>query len=150
MKYKLLSIQRKCLNDTFNLRKFGRNVRFEVAELEDSPIIHDFLLNEFGTQETLNKALALTFEDLCQPLKKLIEEAIPYKLSIMVIDGDELCGIIVNTVLNVNKKSMKKPKIKSDYAEGRHFVYLNYTYHSRIRCEKRHITTTSQNLYYIR
>jgi hypothetical protein len=45
------------LNDEFLFKKLGRTVRFEIAKLEDKPLIHEFLLQEFGQQEPLNRAL---------------------------------------------------------------------------------------------
>jgi hypothetical protein len=53
----LLHIERKCVNDEFELKRLDRNVRFEVARMEDCPLMHQFLLNEFGHQEPLNRAL---------------------------------------------------------------------------------------------
>lgn len=122
-KYKLLSIKRKCLNDAFNLKKFDRCVRFEAAELEDLPIIHQFLLNEFGKQETLNRALDMKVEDLNQPLNQQIKNAVPCKLTIMAIDENELCGLIVNTISTVNRDLMKEPKVKADYSKGTIFLF---------------------------
>lgn len=55
--YKVAPIQRVCLNSSFPLGRLNRSVRFEIAQLEDIGVVHRFILNEFGHQEPLNRAL---------------------------------------------------------------------------------------------
>jgi len=114
-KYKALQIDRKCLNDGFLLKKFDRSVRFEVARLEDHSLIHEFLLQEFGKQEPLNKSLGITNEDLEDPINNLLTKILPQQTSILVIDQGYLCGVIINAVSNVNRNLIKEPKIQDNY-----------------------------------
>jgi hypothetical protein len=67
------------------------------------------------------KLLGIIDEDLLEPLDHLLSETLPQKMSILVIDQGDLCGVIINSISKVNRMLIKEPKIQNDYGKGKLF-----------------------------
>jgi hypothetical protein len=55
---------------------------------------------------------------LNDPLKDILQESVPHGLTLLIINQGYLCGIIINTICNVDRPTVKEPKVQEDYGKG--------------------------------
>jgi predicted secreted protein len=71
--------------------------------------------------------LGITDEDLDEPIYEILNEVLPQNMSILIVDQGVLCGVIINSISNIDRTHVKEPKIKEDYGAGIfHKKYVNF------------------------
>ncbi|KAI6221000.1 N-acetyltransferase domain-containing protein [Aphelenchoides fujianensis] len=115
--YSLPRVERTPVASEWFVPKLRRNVQLAVARPEDHDVLLEFLLNEFGTQETLNLALGLTRSDLLAVMHETLLAALSLGLSIVAVDQGRLIGVIVNNWHAVEHENKRMPRMKEDYGE---------------------------------
>ncbi|KAI6213705.1 hypothetical protein M3Y94_00182700 [Aphelenchoides besseyi] len=128
--YKLPNVERVCLDDNWVLPKFDQTLRLEVAQLDDRDVILEFLLNEFGTQETLNRTLEISKSDLLDSIDQTLVSSIARGLTIIAVNNNRLCGVIANNWSVVDRSHSQEIRIKKDYGND---LDQDNSYPSKVR-----------------
>ncbi|CAD5223889.1 unnamed protein product [Bursaphelenchus okinawaensis] len=90
-----------------------------ILRNEDWPIVLQFLVNEFGTQEPINHAFSLNPTDLIAGFQdQIINKWSSSEASIVVLRDNQLAAVIINWIVNIDQQKEYQPAvIRQDYSE---------------------------------